>query len=291
MHPELEFLDVRIENAGENIFRLSLKIHNKGVFCYKHRSGWTEFMDQGNETDSWAVKGTDYPERTKVQRIQRLQGRWNSWIQLAHFRKGRVENKCSSVNVVQATLSVELKWYQNDIRMISEWYQNDIKMISKWYQNDIKFISRLYQHNVKIISNQYHYEKSKQFYIPPVSFHPLPASFIPECRIVFQGAGSPADPKVQASWNKYYTYEGITELCKKLARSIPTLLQWNLWGNRTRDVRFMFWLFQTKRQRILILNRVFWIDGNIHSTEIQGTGNGPLIQHGICAKCMMRILS
>jgi len=33
MHPELEFLDVKVENQGDNIFRLSLKVHNKGVFA------------------------------------------------------------------------------------------------------------------------------------------------------------------------------------------------------------------------------------------------------------------
>ncbi len=33
MHPELEFLDLKAENAGENIFRVSLKLHNKGIFA------------------------------------------------------------------------------------------------------------------------------------------------------------------------------------------------------------------------------------------------------------------
>ena len=33
MHPELEFLDIKTENAGENIFRITLKVHNKGIFA------------------------------------------------------------------------------------------------------------------------------------------------------------------------------------------------------------------------------------------------------------------
>ncbi len=33
MHPELEFLDMKTENAGDNIFRITLKVHNKGVFA------------------------------------------------------------------------------------------------------------------------------------------------------------------------------------------------------------------------------------------------------------------
>ena len=28
--------------------------------------------------------------------------------------------------------------------------------------------------------------------------------------LFFKAAGSPANPKVQASWNKYYTYDGIS---------------------------------------------------------------------------------
>ena len=39
--------------------------------------------------------------------------------------------------------------------------------------------------------------------------------------LFFKASGSPADPKVKASWNRYYTYEGITELCRQLQRSIP----------------------------------------------------------------------
>ncbi len=33
MHPELEYLDPNIENTGENIFRITLKVHNKGLFA------------------------------------------------------------------------------------------------------------------------------------------------------------------------------------------------------------------------------------------------------------------
>ena len=48
MHPELEFLDITTEDAGENIFRLTLKIHNKGVFATCAEAGdqniWTRIM-------------------------------------------------------------------------------------------------------------------------------------------------------------------------------------------------------------------------------------------------------
>ena len=34
----------------------------------------------------------------------------------------------------------------------------------------------------------------------------------------FQAAGTPANPKVQAQWDKYYTYSGIRDLCSRLAK-------------------------------------------------------------------------
>ena len=109
MHPELEFLDVRIENAGENIFRLSLKIHNKGVFATNTEVGepnlWTRVMRLILEPS----KGQTILSGTKVQRIQRLQGDESAEFSWLISGKGRVEINAGSVNVVQATLSLELK--------------------------------------------------------------------------------------------------------------------------------------------------------------------------------------
>ena len=74
MHPELEFIDLKIESAGENIFRLSLKVHNKGVFATNTEIGepniWTRVMRLTLELskDQTILSGL------KVQRITRLQG-------------------------------------------------------------------------------------------------------------------------------------------------------------------------------------------------------------------------
>ena len=46
----------------------------------------------------------------------------------------------------------------------------------------------------------------------------LSASLIAqEANQVFKAAGTPVNPKVQASWNRYYDHAGITALCKKIA--------------------------------------------------------------------------
>ena len=33
---------------------------------------------------------------------------------------------------------------------------------------------------------------------------------------VFKAAGSPVNPKVTVTWNRYYDHAGISEICKKL---------------------------------------------------------------------------
>ena len=43
--------------------------------------------------------------------------------------------------------------------------------------------------------------------------------------LFFRAAGSPSNPKVQVSWNKYYTYEGITDICRKLVKEYPGLVK------------------------------------------------------------------
>ena len=43
-------------------------------------------------------------------------------------------------------------------------------------------------------------------------------------QLFYKAAGSPANPKVQASWNKYYTNQGVADLCSKLAKTYPDLV-------------------------------------------------------------------
>ncbi len=65
LHPELEYIDTIVENAGENVFRVSLKVHNKGIFATCAESGnnnlWTRIMRISLEP---AIR-TNYTERTK----------------------------------------------------------------------------------------------------------------------------------------------------------------------------------------------------------------------------------
>ncbi len=87
----------------------------------------------------------------------------------------------------------------------------------------------------------------------------------------YRAAGSPANPKIQASWNKYYTYQGLIDFCKKLAKAYPDLVTLESAGKsyQGRDI-----LVLTITDRLTgnpDHKPGFWIDGNIHSVELQGT--------------------
>lgn len=88
---------------------------------------------------------------------------------------------------------------------------------------------------------------------------------------VFRAAGSPENPKVQVSWNRYYNHAGITDICKKLAAAHPDLIKLSSIG-KSYQGREMWLLtvtdFKTGKPEE---KPGFYIDGNIHSNEIQGT--------------------
>lgn len=89
--------------------------------------------------------------------------------------------------------------------------------------------------------------------------------------LFFKAAGSPANPKVQASWNKYYTYEGISELCKKLAKEYPDLVKMESMGKSYQGRDIYVLTISDRKAGNTDFKPGIWIDGNIHTSEIQGT--------------------
>ena len=89
--------------------------------------------------------------------------------------------------------------------------------------------------------------------------------------LFFDAAGSPSNPKVQVSWNKYYTYAGVTDFCKKLAEAYPDLVSLSSAGKsyQGRDIHVL--TITDKKSGNPDHKPGFWIDGNIHSIELQGT--------------------
>ncbi len=87
----------------------------------------------------------------------------------------------------------------------------------------------------------------------------------------FRAAGTPHNPKVQVSWNKYNTYKGVTDICSRLAKAYPDLVTMESAGKSFQGRDIIILTITDKKVQNPGLKPGFWIDGNIHSIEIQGT--------------------
>jgi hypothetical protein len=109
MHPELEILDIKVEDAGENIFRLSLKIHNKGLLATCTELGdeyiWTRIMRLTAETST----GQELISGLRTQRINRLQGDESAEFKWLISGKGKVVISAGSANTGEVSTTIELK--------------------------------------------------------------------------------------------------------------------------------------------------------------------------------------
>ena len=87
----------------------------------------------------------------------------------------------------------------------------------------------------------------------------------------YRAAGSPPNPKIQASWNKYYTYQGVADLCSRLARAYPDLVTLESAGKSYQGRDILVLTISDRQAGNPDHKPGFWIDGNIHSIELQGT--------------------
>lgn len=88
---------------------------------------------------------------------------------------------------------------------------------------------------------------------------------------LFKASGTPASRKVDVSWNRYNTAEGLAEIAKKIAAAYPELAKISSIGKsyQGRDL----WCLTVTDFSTGDPERKpgFYIDGNIHSNEIQGS--------------------
>lgn len=86
----------------------------------------------------------------------------------------------------------------------------------------------------------------------------------------FRAIGTPHEPKVETSWNRYNTYDGIVDIMKKINKAYPKLTRLESIG-KSYEGRDIFMLtvsdFNTGDPDE---KPAMYIDGNIHSNEIQG---------------------
>jgi len=88
---------------------------------------------------------------------------------------------------------------------------------------------------------------------------------------IYKAAGTPVNPKVQVSWNKYYDHAGITDILKKIAAAHPGLAKLESIG-KSYDGRDI-WCITITDYSIGDPSKKpgMYIDGNIHSNEVQGS--------------------
>jgi hypothetical protein len=109
LHPELEFIDISTENPGDNVFRISLKIHNKGIFATCTEAGqnnmWIRLMRLNLELN----KGQSILSGQKVQRIPRLTGDGVAEFSWLIMGKGTVNVSAGAVNTGIIKTAIDLK--------------------------------------------------------------------------------------------------------------------------------------------------------------------------------------
>jgi hypothetical protein len=109
MHPELEFLDINVEKSEGNLFRLTLKVHNKGIFATCAESGalnmWTRLMRIKLETS----KNQKFLSGQPIQRLPRLEGGQSEELNWVILGKGTVKISAGAINTGIISTSAELK--------------------------------------------------------------------------------------------------------------------------------------------------------------------------------------
>jgi hypothetical protein len=86
----------------------------------------------------------------------------------------------------------------------------------------------------------------------------------------FKAVGTPHKPKVELSFNKYYTYEGLVDAMKKIAAAHPGLAKIESIGKSYEGRDIMTLTITDYSVGKAEEKPGMWIDGNIHSNEIQG---------------------
>jgi hypothetical protein len=89
--------------------------------------------------------------------------------------------------------------------------------------------------------------------------------------LYFRAAGTPVNPKVAMSWNRYHTYAGIVDFCNRLSKAYPNLATMTSAG-KSYQGREMYYLTITEKGTVPHNHKPgYYVGANIHSIEIQGT--------------------
>ncbi len=88
---------------------------------------------------------------------------------------------------------------------------------------------------------------------------------------IYKAAGSPVNPKVPISWNRYNDHAGITDILKKIVKAYPGLAKLESIG-KSYEGRDLWCIAITDYSKGEASKKPgMYIDGNIHSNETQGS--------------------
>lgn len=109
MHPELEFTGVSTEKAGDDVYRLILKVHNKGVFATMAEAGENNTFTRLMRISLEPARGQQIISGRKVQRMDRITGGDSHEYSWLIQGKGTVKITAGAVNTGIINTSVELR--------------------------------------------------------------------------------------------------------------------------------------------------------------------------------------
>ncbi len=85
----------------------------------------------------------------------------------------------------------------------------------------------------------------------------------------FKASGTPVNPKVQISWNRYHTNEGLYDIYRQLLEAHPQLVTLESIGKSYEEHDLWMLTVTNHNNKPHQEKPAFWIDGNIHANEIQ----------------------
>lgn len=109
MHPELEFINIETENIGENIYRVSLNVHNKGIFSTCAEVGNINTFTRIMRISVEPGKSQSLISGEKVQRIRRLEGDASAGFSWIISGKGPLNVTAGALNTGTIISTIELK--------------------------------------------------------------------------------------------------------------------------------------------------------------------------------------
>lgn len=109
MHPELEFLDVKSESAGEGIFRVTLKLHNRGVFATCAKIGEENMYTRIMRIALDPSEGQKIISGQKIQKVERMEGGKSAKFSWLISGSGSLRITAGALNTGTVSTQVELK--------------------------------------------------------------------------------------------------------------------------------------------------------------------------------------